>query len=126
MKTPFILRARRIVLSQLVLLAFLAVFSLTNSRAADVTLSNSIVTLALAGTNNYTFTDPNTGASVVIAVTMKPYSSDPDDVITFLDGNTRLGVGNVAIGGDGNWIEASEGIDFGASLVSTSGGALAS
>src|SRR5438046_57187 len=59
------------------LLALLGAFV---SFAADVTVYDSVVSLATNGTKNYTFTDPGTGQSVTIAVTMSPSSSDPPAV----------------------------------------------
>ena len=76
--------------------------------------------LAKAGTTNYTFTDGNTGASLVVKMTMGVSSSDPNDALTILDGGTRVGAGSPSINGDGNWIEVGEGITFSASIVSAS------
>ncbi len=102
----------------------LAAFT-TAAGAASVTLSDSIVSLATNGTKYYTFVDPVSGHFVELAITMSVYSSDPADVFTSLDGDTRVGVGNPAIGGDGNHIDTSEGVNFTASLVSVSGGVAA-
>src|SRR5262249_36368138 len=86
-------------------LARLALFAATTTTfAADVGVSDSIVSLATNGTKQYTFVDPVSSHFVTVAVTMTPYSSDPAAVLTSLDGGTRVGVGNPSIGGDGNLI----------------------
>ena len=92
------------------------------ARAADLIMSDSIVSLATNGTKYYTFVDPASGHFVELAVTMSPYSSDPGDILTSLDGGIRVGVGNPSINGDGNGIEPSEGVNFGVSVVTVSGG----
>jgi hypothetical protein len=104
------------------LAVFVGLASAIHSLAADVTVSDSVVSLAINGTTNYTFTDPGSGQDVVVAVTMSPYSTDPAAVFSILDGNTRVGVGNPNIGGDGNLISYGEGVNFTASLVSSSAG----
>ncbi|TAK97946.1 MAG: YHYH protein, partial [Verrucomicrobia bacterium] len=104
-------------------LAF-AAFTLTAS-AASVTLTDSIVSLATNGTKYYTFVDPVSGHFVQVALTMSVHSSDPVDVFTSLDGDTRLGIGNPSIGGDGNHIDTSEGVNFAASVVTVSSGVAA-
>jgi hypothetical protein len=90
--------------------------------AASVTVSDSAVSLATNASKHYTFVDPATGQSVVIAVTMSAYSSDPAAVLTSLDSDTRVGVGNPAVNGDGNLISSGEGVNLSASLLSASGG----
>jgi hypothetical protein len=97
----------------------------TASRAANVTNYDSIVSLATNVTKNYTFTDPASGQSVVIAVTMTPYSaSNASPAFTTLDdygsGPTHLGVDSGFGGGDGNWVDFFEGVNFSATLVSAS------
>ena len=112
---------KTILLGLLVTMAFS-----TLTHAADVTVYDSVVTLATNGTKNYTFTDSASGQSAVLAVTMSPYSTDPAAVFSILDGNTRVGVGNPNISGDGNLIAFGEGVNFSATLVSSSSGVTAS
>jgi len=96
------------------------------ARAANVTVYDSVVNLATNVTKNYQFTDPLSGQSVTIAVTMTPYSeSNASPVFTLLDTDanhyyTHLGVDSGLGGGDGNWIDSFEGANFSASLVSAS------
>lgn len=89
--------------------------SLVLVHATSVSVNDSIVRLSILGTTNYVFTEPSSSKTVVIAVTMTPYSSDPSDLFTVLDGGTRMGIGNVTNGGDGNWIDTGEGVNFSAS-----------
>ena len=93
-----------------------------NVFASDVTVPASLVSLAMAGTNNYTFTDTNSGKSIVVKVTAAPTSSDSADVFNFIDGNVHCAIGNPSINGDGNWVDVGEGVHFTASLVSSSTG----
>src|SRR4051794_35288609 len=84
-------------------------------RASDVAVSDSLLTLATNVTQNYTFTDPSNGLSVVVAVTMAPYSSrTASPAFTQLDfSNGRpihLGADSGLGGGDGNWVDSFEGI----------------
>ena len=101
-------------------------FGSTAMQAADVTVYDSIVTLATNGTKNYTFTDASSGQSVTVALTMTPFSTDPLATLVALDGNTRAAVGNTNVGGDGNLVAYGEGVNLAASLASTSSGVLAS
>ena len=96
-------------------------------RAADVTVADSLVALAssASGTKNYTLTDATSGQSITVAVTMSPYSQTPGEVFTVLDSSTHLGIGPGG-SGDDNHIDSTEGVNFAASLVSTSAGVTAS
>lgn len=96
------------------------------AQAANVTVSDSIVSLATNGTKNYTFTDSVSGQSATVALTITPFSTDPLATLVSLDGDTRVGVGNVNVGGDGNLVVYGEGVTFSASLVSASVGVVAS
>jgi hypothetical protein len=86
---------------------------------------DSIISLATNVTKNYTFTDPSNGLSVVVAVTLTPYSSTNANAVFSLldysdDSPRRMAVDSGLFGGDGNWVERHEGFDFTASLVSAS------
>jgi len=110
------------------LLRCLAVLSLlVPAHAADVTVSDTLVSLASSagGTKNYTFTDAASGQSVTVAVTMTPYSQTVGEVFTALDGNTRLGIGPGG-SGDDNHVDSTEGVNLAASLVSATAGVTAS
>ncbi|MEY4201007.1 MAG: hypothetical protein RLZZ265_2747 [Verrucomicrobiota bacterium] len=110
------------------LLRCLALLSLlVPAHAADVTVSDTLVSLASSagGTKNYTFTDAASGQSVTVAVTMTPYSQTVGEVFTALDGNTRLGIGPGG-SGDDNHVDSTEGLNLAASLVSASAGVTAS
>jgi hypothetical protein len=89
------------------------------ANAVNVPVYDSIVSLATNGVKQYTFTDPMSGAYATIEVTMSPYSSGAGDPFTVLDANARIAIG--ASGGDANWIDADEGVDFTATLISASG-----
>ncbi|NBV20970.1 MAG: YHYH protein [Proteobacteria bacterium] len=93
-------------------------------QGASVTVSDAVVNLASSagGAKNYTFTDATSGQSVTVALTLTSFSSDPAAVLSLLDGNSRVGVGNPNVGGDGNLIVYGEGVNFAASLVSASAG----
>ncbi|MFA6543529.1 MAG: YHYH protein, partial [Limisphaerales bacterium] len=101
---------------------------LVAAPAADVTVSDAIVSLAASanGTKNYTFTDAASGQSVTVALAMTPFSPDPAAGLSLLDGDTRVGVGNPNVGGDGNLIVFGEGVNFAASLAASSAGVTAS
>ncbi|MBI3882641.1 MAG: YHYH protein [Verrucomicrobia bacterium] len=89
-------------------------------RAADVTVHDSVVTLATNGANNYTFTDGGSGQSVTVALAMTAYSPiNPGATLQTLDGDTRVG-GNFQNG----FINGS-GVNFSASLVAASSGVTA-
>ncbi len=91
------------------------------SRAADVTIYDSVVSLATNGTEHYTFTDPASGQSVTIAVTMSPYSPfDPTPTFSVLDGNTHVGVDTQ------NGLRVGMAADFSASLLSASSSVIVS
>lgn len=98
------------------------------TRAANVTVYDSIINLATNTTKDYRFIDPLSGQSVTIAVTMTPYSesnASPAFSLLDLDANnnyTHLGIDSGLGGGDGNWIDSFEGANFSASLVSASSG----
>ena len=96
------------------------------ASAANVTVSDSIVALATNGTKNYTFTDPGSGQSATVALTITPFSTDPLATLTSLDGDTRNAVGNTNVGGDGNLVAYGEGVTFSASLVSATFGVVPS
>jgi hypothetical protein len=88
---------------------------------------DSVISLATNLTKDYTFTDPSNGLSVVVAVTMTPYSSsNASPVFKLLDYSgefpTHLGVDSGLSSGDGNWVDDFEGVNFSASLVSASTG----
>ena len=106
-----------------------AIAFVTVAHAANVTVYDSVVSLATNLTENYTFTDSSSGQSVVIAVTMSPYSSITNSAsFSLLDNNgvndsaTRVGVDSGTGSGDGNLISSGEGVNFSASLVSASSG----
>ena len=104
----------------------LALFATLAAHAANVTINDSIVALATNGTRNYTFTDPLSGQSATVAVSITPYSTDPLATFVALDGDTRIAVGNTNVGGDGNLIVYGEGVTFSASLVAATFGVTAS
>ncbi len=98
-------------------LASVLLLAAIGSRAADVTVYDSVVSLATNGNENYTFTDLSSGQSVVIAVTMSPYSpSDPTPGFSALDDNTHVGVDSQ------NGLRVGMAADFSATLVSASSG----
>ncbi len=106
-----------------------AIAFVTVAHAANVTVYDSVVSLATNLTENYTFTDSSSGQSVVIAVTISPYSSITNSAsFSLLDNNgvndsaTRVGVDSGTGSGDGNLISSGEGVNFSASLVSASSG----
>jgi len=93
------------------------------AKATEVTVYDSVVSLSVNTTTNYTFNDPTNGLGVVVTVTMTPYSSLTNNpTFTLLDGNTHLGVESGQGGGDGNWVDNWEGADFTATLLSVSNG----
>jgi len=95
------------------------------SRAADITIYDSVFALATNVTQNFTFADPTNELEVVVAVTMTPYSSVTNSpTFSLLDGDTRVGVESGTGGGDGNWMNNTEGADFSAILISASSGIL--
>lgn len=113
------------------LLAGILAISSTSAFAGTVslTVSNSILDLITNGTRNFTFTDPSNGLAVVVAVTMSPYSSsNANPAFTLLDfygpdsGPVHAGVDSALGNGDGNWVDSFEGVNFSASLVSSSSG----
>lgn len=101
----------------------------SNNYTATLVVSNSLVALARLGTTNVTFTDTNSGLSIVVALTMTPQSlSNANPSFTFLD---NFGIGGSAVhlgiqsglgGGDGNWVDSFESAHFAASLASASSG----
>ena len=98
-------------------LAFLTATPLASLRAATVTVGDSIVSLATNATKTYTFTDPNSVQSVAVAVTMTAYSPTITPTsLQSLDGDTRVGGNN-----QNGFIDGS-GVNFSASLVSSSSG----
>ena len=87
------------------------------SRAADITVNDSIVSLATNATKNYTFMDPATSQSVIVAVTMTAYSPTISPAsLQSLDGDTRVG------GFSQNGFINGSGVNFSATLISASGG----
>ena len=96
------------------------------AHAANVSLTDSVVSLATNGTKNYTFTDSVSGQSATVALTLTPFSTDPLATLVSLDGDTRVGVGNVNVGGDGNLVAYGEGVTLSASLVSATVGVVPS
>ena len=95
----------------------LAFLTATSLRAATVTGYDSIVSLATNATKTYTFTDPNSVQSVAVAVTMTAYSPTITPTsLQSLDGDTRVGGNN-----QNGFIDGS-GVNFSASLVSSSSG----
>lgn len=112
-------------------LLLLTALSALTARAqfANVTVADSVVSLATNATKNYTFTDPANGLSAIVAVTMTPYSmSNASPVFTLLDFDngypTHLGIESGDGSGDGNWVDFYEAVNFSASLVSASPGIL--
>lgn len=108
------------------LLPGLALFATLAAHAANVTVSDSIVALATNGTKLYTFTDPGSGQSATVALTITPFSPDPLATLVALDGDTRIGVGNTNVGGDGNLIANGEGVTFSATIASATFGVVPS
>ncbi|HEY1662692.1 MAG TPA: YHYH protein [Verrucomicrobiae bacterium] len=110
-------------------LSFGAVIS---AQSANLTVYDSVVNLATNATKDYQFVDPSSGQSVTIAVTMTPYSeSNASPAFTLLDQDanhnyTHMGINSGINGGDGNWVDFYEGVNFSASLVSASSGVTAS
>lgn len=95
--------------------------------AVNVTLYDSVVSLATNLTQHFVFANPSNGLAVVVAVTMTPYSSvtnNPSFSLLDVEGGvpTRVAVESGTGGGDGNWMDAIEGVDFSASLLSVSNG----
>ena len=88
-------------------------------RAANVTNYDSIVSLATNTTKNYTFTDPASGQSAVVAVTMTGYSPTTSGSLQSLDSATRVG------GNNQNAFISGSGANFSASLISVSSGVTA-
>lgn len=100
-----------------------------SSGLQSFTDSDSIISLATNVTKDYTFTDPSNGLSVVVAVTMTPYSaSNASPAFSLLDNQfgpyQHMAVDSGLNSGDGNWVDNYEGADFAASLVSASSGIL--
>ncbi|MEY4385900.1 MAG: hypothetical protein RLY20_1183 [Verrucomicrobiota bacterium] len=108
------------------ILAGAALFAAAAAGAANVTVSDSLVSLATNSWKYYTFTDSASGQSATIALAITPFSTDPLATLTALDSDTRSAVGNTNVGGDGNLIAYGEGVTFNASLVSASAGVVAS
>lgn len=109
----------------------LTVTNLNGGQNYSVTAfaSNSVIALAFAGPLDITFTDPDSGLSVVVNVAMTPYSSVTNDpVFTPLDTYgyngqpVHIGIDSGLGGGDGNWVDPDEGLNFAASLASVSPG----
>jgi len=109
------------------------VTNLNGSPGYWVTLasSNSVIALVANGTLNYTFTDPNSGLAVIVAVTLAPWSGVTNNpAFTLLDtyGYNGLpvhaGIDSSLGNGDGNWIDYWEGLNFSATLVSAASGIL--
>ncbi|HEV2696037.1 MAG TPA: hypothetical protein VG347_24325, partial [Verrucomicrobiae bacterium] len=102
--------------------AALALFAFaTAAPAASVTNYESIVSLATNAIKNYTFTDPASGQSVVVAVTMTGYSPfTSPSTFQSLDSNTHVGE-NL-----GNGFKDGMGVNFAASLAGYSSGVTAS
>ncbi|MFM2295881.1 MAG: hypothetical protein RLZZ350_2294 [Verrucomicrobiota bacterium] len=101
----------------------------TNNYTVAVSTTNSLVNLALAGTQNFTFTDTASGAAMTVAVTMTAYSSSnasptftPIDLFDSLGRYAHLAVDSGLGGGDGNFVRPFEGANFSATLVSASSG----
>lgn len=98
-----------------------------SSGLQSFTNADSLVSLATNVTKNYTFTDPSNGLSVVVAVTMTPYSeSNASPVFSLFDtygpngSPVHLGMDSGIGGGDHNDVDSFEGVNFSASLVSAS------
>jgi hypothetical protein len=109
------------------------ILTITNAAisnyTATISLTNSLVSQALIGTTNYTFTDPVNDLSVVVALTMTAYSaSNASPTFKELDNYgsvgrpVHLGVDSGIAGGDGNFVEPYEGANFSTTLVSVSTG----
>lgn len=94
------------------------------SRAVEVIVPASIVTLATNGTNYYTFPDSGSGESVIVRVVITPFSSGAGDVFTLRGGATRVAIGPSVPPPDldGDAIDGSEGVDFSATLMFASTG----
>ncbi|HEU6449499.1 MAG TPA: YHYH protein [Verrucomicrobiae bacterium] len=93
------------------------------NAAQSLTNFSSIISLGTNVTENYTFTDPSNGLSVVVAVTMTPYSdSNASPAFAVFDSNKHMAVDSGLGSGDANWIVFYEGANFSASLVSASAG----
>ncbi len=110
----------RTAVSTALALAFLLATLPTSLRAATINNYDSIVSLATNVTKTYTFTDPNSVQSVVIAVTMAAYSPTITPTsLQSLDGDIRVG------GNHQNGFINGSGVDFSAALVSSSSGVTA-
>ncbi len=107
-------------------LAGISIFTiLVPVHASDVTVYDSVISLATNVTQNYTFTDPTNGLSVVVAVTMTPSSSsNASPAFSLLDYfseyPSHMGIDGGLGHGDGNWVDGWEAVNFSASLVSAS------
>ena len=99
------------------------VLTATHLVGADVALSDSIVSLAANRTKHYTFKDGSSGESIIVALTLSPYSIPAGDPFTLRTG-TRVAIGTTSL--DGDFIENTEGIDVSASLVFASTGVIPS
>ncbi|MEY4917796.1 MAG: hypothetical protein RL616_1709, partial [Verrucomicrobiota bacterium] len=111
----------RTAVSTALALAFLMATLPASLHAATMTNYDSIVALATNATKTYTFTDPNSVQSVVVAVTMTAYSPTITPTsLQSLDGDTRVG------GNNQNGFINGSGVNFSASLVSSSSGVAAS
>ena len=101
-------------------LAALFVAVAVQTHAADVTVYDSVVSLATNLTKNYTFTDGASGQNVVIALTMSAYSPFTNaSTFQTLDSNTRVGMDF------GNGFSDGRGVNFSAALISYSSGVTA-
>lgn len=103
--------------------------SISSTYTVSFLQSNSLILQAKVATTNYTFIDTNSGLSIVVAVSMTPYSTtNANPAFTLLDNvgsigrAGHLGVNSGASSGDGNWMDYYEGANFAASLVSVSPG----
>ncbi|MBI1367924.1 MAG: hypothetical protein GC162_04640 [Planctomycetes bacterium] len=89
-----------------------------DANHVQLSATQSIIALAAAYNNstgpiNITFTDPATGESVTLALTMTPGGSG--SIFKLLDGNTRVGE---LPNDSGNWVSLGENVNFTASVVS--------
>ncbi len=108
--------------------------TITNTSGASnytvtQTSTNSLITLGSTGTQDYAFTDNASGLTVVVRLTMSAYSaSNASPVFTLLDNYgsvnryVHLGVDSGYNGGDGNFVNAFEGANFSATLLSAASG----
>jgi hypothetical protein len=98
-------------------------FSFTTLSAVNVTVTDSIVSLATNHTKYYTFHDPASGESLIVRMSATPIATGAYEPFSLRGGGTRIAIGSTAA--DGNSIDSTEAVEFQAALVYASPGVLA-